>query len=312
MQLQLKRSLALAAAAAALLVACGDDGDDTGEAGASPGGREAPADAPEAIVSLSPTATEMLYAVGAGDQVVAVDDQSDFPEGVPVTDLSGYEPNLEAIAGYEPDLVVASDLPEDIATGLEAIEIEVLDISAAVTLDDTYAQLAEVGIATGHEDEAADVVAQMRSDIDELAASVPERDAAPTYYHELDETLYSATSETFIGELYALAGLENVADPADPSGEFGGYPQLSSEFVVDADPDFVFLADGECCGQDATTFAARPGFADLTAVRDRNVVLVDEDMASRWGPRAVDFLRSVIEATSGATDEATTPAEVGG
>lgn len=312
MQLQLKRSLALAAAVAALLVACGDDGDDTGEAGASPGGGEAAADAPEAIVSLSPTATEMLYAVGAGDQVVAVDDQSDFPEGVPVTDLSGYEPNLEAIAGYEPDLVVASDLPEDIATGLEAIDIEVLDITAAATLDDAYAQLAEVGIATGHEDEAADVVAQMRSDIDELTASVPERDAAPTYYHELDETLYSVTSGTFIGELYGLAGLENVADAADPDGEFGGYPQLSSEFVVAADPDYVFLADGECCGQDAATFAARPGFSDLTAVRDGNVVLVDEDMASRWGPRAVDFLRSVIEATSGATAEATTPAEVGG
>lgn len=308
--MQIKRSLALAAVAAALLAACGDDGGD--EVDASSGDGEPAADAPAAIVSLSPTATEMLYAVGAGDQVVAVDDQSDFPDGVPVTDLSGYEPNVEAIAGYEPDLVVASDLPEDISAGLEAIDIEVLDLSAAVTLDDTYAQLADVGIATGHEDEAADVVAQMRSDIEELAASVPEREEAPTYYHELDETLYSVTSETFIGDLYSLAGLENVADPADPNGEFGGYPQLGPEFLVDADPDFVFLADGECCAQDATTFAARPGFADMTAVRDGNVVVVDEDMASRWGPRSVDFLRSIIEATSDATAGATAPAGVGG
>ncbi len=306
MQLHAKRSLALATAAAALLVACGGDGDD---ADASAGGDDgAAADVPEAIVSLSPTATEILYAVGAGDQVVAVDFQSDFPEGVPVTDLSGYEPNVEAIAGYEPDLVVATDLPEDISTGLEAIEIEVLDLHAAVTLDDTYAQLAEVGAATGHEDEAADAVAQMRSDIEELVASVPEREVAPTYYHELDETLYSVTSETFIGEIYSLAGLENAADPADPNGEFGGYPQLSPEFVVDADPDFVFLADGECCAQDATTFAARPGFADMAAVRNGNVVVVDEDMASRWGPRTVDFLRSIIEATS----DTAAPAGVGG
>ena len=111
--MQLTRSLALATAAAVLLVACGDDDTDT-DAGATPAGEETAADAPEAIVSLSPTATEMLYAVGAGDQVVAVDDQSDFPEGVPVTDLSGYEPNVEAIAGYQPDLVVASELPEDV------------------------------------------------------------------------------------------------------------------------------------------------------------------------------------------------------
>ena len=296
--MQLTRSLALATAAAVLLVACGDDDTDT-DAGATPAGEETAADAPEAIVSLSPTATEMLYAVGAGDQVVAVDDQSDFPEGVPVTDLSGYEPNVEAIAGYQPDLVVASELPEDVTAGLEALDVEVLDIPSAVTLDDTYAQLADVGVATGHEDEAADLVAEMREDIDELAASVPDRDAAPTYYHELDDTLYSVTSETFIGEIYSLAGLENVADAADPEGEFGGYPQLSPEFIVDADPDFVFLADGECCAQDATTLAARPGFADLSAVREGHVVVVDEDVASRWGPRVVDFLRTVIEATAG-------------
>jgi iron complex transport system substrate-binding protein len=301
--MQLKRSLALATAAAVLLVACGDDDPESGPDAAD----AADADAPQAIVSLSAAATEMLYAVGAGDQVVAVDEQSDYPEGVPVTDLSGYEPNVEAIATYEPDLVVANDLPEDVTAGLEALDVEVLNISAAVTLDDTYAQLAELGVATGHEDEAADLVAQMRRDIEELAASVPEREVAPTYYHELDDTLYSVTSDTFIGEIYSLAGLENVADAADPDGELGGYPQLSPEFLVDADPDFVFLADGECCGQDATTFAARPGFADMSAVRDGRVIVVDEDVASRWGPRVVDFLRTIIEATAGV--EVAAPAE---
>ena len=301
--MQLKRSLALATAAAVLLVACGDDDPESGPDAADAAG----ADAPQAIVSLSAAATEMLYAVGAGDQVVAVDEQSDYPEGVPVTDLSGYEPNVEAIATYEPDLVVANDLPEDVTAGLEALDVEVLNISAAVTLDDTYAQLAELGVVTGHEDEAADLVAQMRRDIEELAASVPEREVAPTYYHELDDTLYSVTSDTFIGEIYSLAGLENVADAADPDGELGGYPQLSPEFLVDADPDFVFLADGECCGQDATTFAARPGFADMSAVRDGRVIVVDEDVASRWGPRVVDFLRTVVEATAGV--EVAAPAE---
>ena len=127
---------------------------------------------------------------------------------------------------------------------------------------------------------------------------MPERDAAPTYYHELDDTLYSVTSSTFIGELYALAGLANIADEADPDGEFGGYPQLSAELIVAADPDFVFLADTECCGQTAETLAARPGFADLSAIADGNVVELSDDIASRWGPRVVDLLATIVEATA--------------
>ena len=297
-----KRSLALAAAAAALLTACSDDDTDTAETGAGPtqeaDGGDSASDAPERIVSLSPTATEMLFAIGAGDQVVAVDDQSDFPEGVPTTDLSGYEPNVEAIATYEPDLVVTSGVADDVAGGLEALDVEVLTLPAAATLEDTYSQLADLGIATGHEDEAADVVASIRSDIEELAADVPERDEAPTYYHELDDTLYSVTSATFIGEIYALAGLENVADAADPEGDLGGYPQLSAEFLVAADPDFVFLADTECCAQNADTLAARPGFAGLRAIAEGHVVELDDDVASRWGPRVVDFLRTIVEATA--------------
>jgi len=85
---------------------------------------------------------------------------------------------------------------------------------------------------------------------------------------------------------------------ADPDGELGGFPQLSAEFLVSADPDFIFLADTLCCGQDATTVAARPGFADLTAVRDGRVVELSDDIASRWGPRVVEFLATIVEATA--------------
>jgi iron complex transport system substrate-binding protein len=296
-----RAAVALASVVAlAGLAACGDDPEDTAETGNAPAPSETTGEdaAPQRIVSLSPTATEMLFAIGAGDQVVAVDDQSDFPAGVPTTDLSGYEPNLEAIIEYEPDLVVASDLPEEVVTGLEAVDATVLLLPAAVELDDAFDQIGELAVATGHEDEGADVVAEMRSDIDELVADVPVRDEAPTYYHELDDTLYSVTSSTFIGQLYELAGLENVADEADPDGEFGGYPQLSAEFLVTADPDFIFLADTECCGQDASTLAERPGFAALGAVSGGRVVELSDDVASRWGPRVVDLLRTIVEATA--------------
>lgn len=214
-----------------------------------------------------------------------------------MTDLSAYEPNIEAIATYEPDLVVISaDGSSEIAAGLEQVGIEVLSLPAATTLDDTYDQLAQLGDVTGHRDEADDLIEGMQADIKELSEEVPERSTPLTYFHELDSTLYSVTSDTFIGELYAMAGLQNVADPADADGQAGGYPQLSAEFLVEADPDLIFLADTKCCQQTAETFAARPGFAGLRAVTNGNVVLLDDDIASRWGPRVVDFLRTIIDA----------------
>ena len=253
---------------------------------------------PEAIVSLSPSATEMLYAIAAGDQVKAVDDNSNFPPDAPMTDLSAFDPNVESVIAQEPDLVVLSDDVNDVVAGLEAAGIPTIALPAASVIDDVYTQIEVLGAATGHVGSAAELVATMQADIEELAARAPEGDEALTYYHELDDQLFSVTSSTFIGEIYALAGLENVADAADPAGDAGGYPQLSAEFLVDADPDLIFLADTKCCGQDATTLAARPGFDQLTAVQQGRVVELDDDIASRWGPRIVDFLAAIVNATT--------------
>ncbi len=240
------------------------------------------------IVSLSPTATEMLFAVGAGDLVAAVDEFSYYPDQAPVTDLSGYEPNVEAIAGYEPTLVVSSAEIE----GLDAVGIENLVLPAAVTLDDVYAQIEQVGEATGHVADAAELVAEMQVDVDAVLASLPELEEPLTYYHELDNTLYSVTSNTFVGEIYAMLGLVNAADAADPDGEFFGYPQLSEEFLLASDPDVIFLADTLCCDQSAETVAARPGWEQLTAVASGNIVELNDDVVSRWGPRVVDFIEA--------------------
>lgn len=251
---------------------------------------------PERIVSLSPVVTEMLFAIDAGDQVVAVEEQSNYPPEAPTTTLSGFEPNIEAIAKFEPDLVVISDDLGDVEKSLNALDIAVIRTPAAQTLDDTYAQLEQLGVATGNVAEAAELVASMQSEIEELVASVPDFEQPPTYYHELDQTYFSVTSETFIGEIYGLAGLENIADEAKGAGS--QYPQLSAEFIVNADPDIIFLADTKCCGQSSETVANRPGWDEITAVKTGAVVEVDDDIASRWGPRIVDFFRIVVEATS--------------
>jgi len=249
-----------------------------------------PAPPAKRIVSMSPTATEMLFAIGAGGQVVAVDSNSNYPKQAPRTSLSAYQPNLEAIAGYKPDLVVYSDDPGELAAGLAKLGIPALKQPAATRLDDTYAQLDQLGRATGHVAEAGKVVATMRAEIAKIvAAGRPERHL--TYYHELDKNLYTATSKTFIGQLYGLLGMENIADLADKAKT--GYPQLSAEYVVKADPDLIFLADTKCCGQSAKTVAARDGWDQITAVRSDGVVELDDDVASRWGPRVVDFLKII-------------------
>lgn len=249
---------------------------------------------PEAIVSLSPTATEMLFAIGAGGQVKAVDDQSNHPPEAPMSDLSGFTPNVEAIIGMAPDLVVGSDAPQDLLDGLAKVDVPVIVLPAAETLQDSYEQLATLGEATGQQGGADKVVTQMRTRIEQIVAELPERPTKPTYFHELDDTLYSATSKTFIGSLYSMVGLQNVADAADKDGT--GYPQLSVEYLVQADPDLIFLADTKCCGQTAATVAARPGWSGLKAVTSGSVIELDDDIASRWGPRVVDQLETVADA----------------
>jgi iron complex transport system substrate-binding protein len=257
---------------------------------------------PERIISLSPTATEMLFAIGADDQVIAVDDQSNFPPDAPTTDLSGFEPNVEAIASYEPDLVVYSTEPGDLGSTLEGLGITTMLLPAATTLEDAYEQLDQLGRATGNAEPATAVVDDMRTEVDSIVSSVEMPQPPLTFYHELDDTYYSVTSKTFIGQLYGLVGLENIADAADDGS--GGYPQLSAEYVIRADPDLIFLADTKCCGQSAATVAERPGWDSITAVRRRDVVPLDDDVASRWGPRIVEYLRTIADAVSDVEAEA--------
>jgi len=251
------------------------------------------------IVSLSPSATEILFAIGAGPQVTAVDEFSNYPADAPtVAGLSGYTPNVEAIAEFAPDLIVASAPIE----GIDVLGAPVIVQGAAVTIDDVYDQIAELGLETGHADEAAALIASMRADIDEIVASLEPTDGTPmTFFHELDDTLYSVTSATFIGEMYSTVGLQNVADAADPDGASFGYPQLSEEFLVTANPDIIFLADANCCGQTPEIVAERPGWDAISAVQNGNIVVLDEDVASRWGPRVVELLGTLRDAANAAS-----------
>src|SRR5215207_8782506 len=256
-----RRSVAATLLGAFLLTGCGQgSSDDTASTedqstGAFPvtvaagnGDVTIPA-RPKRIVSLAPTSTEMLFAIGAGKQVVAADELSNYP--------------------------------------------------AEATLDDTYDQLTDLGTATGHRTEAGKVAADMKSKIDEIVAKTPKPAAPLRYYHELDTTYFSVTSKTFLGQVYGRFGLTNIADAADPKGT--GYPQLSAEYVVQANPDLVFLGDTKCCAQTAATVAKRPAWGNMTAVKNGGIVELDDDIASRWGPRVVELVQVVADAVGKAS-----------
>jgi iron complex transport system substrate-binding protein len=258
---------------------------------------------PARIISLDPTATEDLYGVGAGKQVVAVDDDSDYPVGVPKTSLSGLTPSIEAIAKYNPSLVVASQDSGGLVAGLAKLGIPVLIEPAAATLAAAYAQIDQIGQATGHTGQAESLVASMKKQIAGYVAQAGADHPGLTYYYELSANpYYSATSTTFIGQVVGLFGLKNIADRADKASD-GGYPELSQEYIVAAKPQVIFLADNEAAdgGQSPAVVVKRPGWSGIPAVASHEVIGLNDDVASRWGPRLPLLVAEIAQAVEQAS-----------
>lgn len=298
-----------------LFAACGADPDNTKPATTEPGVAEttAPTDstaaeveseqadakkvAGERIVSLSATATEMIYALGAQDQLVAVDNFSNYPQEAAdfATKIDAFEPSVEAIAELDPTVVLLTYDPGDLQAQLEKLGIKVWFGAAAATLDDTYQQITELGDLTTKVDEAAALVESMKTEIEATITGMELPDAPVSYYYELDDTFFSITSNTFIGQLMSRFMLQNVADTAEAGND---YPQLSAEAIISSNPQMIFLADTKCCKQTAETVGARAGWDVIDAVANGNVVELDDDLASRWGPRVVDLVKVVAEAVT--------------
>ena len=247
---------------------------------------------------MSPTHTEMLFAIGAGDQVVAVDNLSNFPAeaAAVVTDLSAYEPNVEAVAGYEPDLVVTDGTNPDFLAQLDSLDIPHWEGTAAVGLGDVYDQIEQLGAMTGHVAEAAELVAQMQTDVDEIVAAVPPTEAPLSYYHELDDTYFSR----HVGHVHRSGLLAARAAQHRRRGRVRRRPVPAAERRVHHldQPGSHLPRRHEVLRQNAETVAARPGWDAITAVTDGAVIALDDDIASRWGPRVVDLLRTVADAVT--------------
>ena len=250
---------------------------------------------PKRIISLSPSATEILYAIGSGKQVIAVDDLSNYPSEAPMTKLSAFNPNVEALLNYKPDLIILNaDATKalEVKAALEKLKIKVFLESAPKTLREAYLEITALGRATGKISGAQSVVSDMKKKIS-TAIKAGRTSKKISFFHELDNTLYTATSDTFIGKVYKDFNLINIADPA-ATADSAGYPQLQSEYVIKANPKIVFLADAQY-GESLATLTQRPGWSGIAAVKNKNVVALPEDIPSRWGPRLVDFYQFIAD-----------------
>jgi iron complex transport system substrate-binding protein len=244
----------------------------------------------------------MLYAIGAGDQVVAVDSYSTFPAETAskVTKMSAYEPSLEAILAYEPDVVLISNDMNKITEQLESIssrKITVWTGAAAATLDDVYKQITELGTLTGRDEDAETLIESMKARIAKATENISAPMSPKSYFYELDNTLYSLTSNTFVGALLKPFGFTNIADGVEAGND---YPQLNAEVIAKANPSIIFLADTKCCAQNAAEVSKRPGWAGIDAVKNGQIVELDDDVASRWGPRVVDLVEQFAAAIAAA------------
>lgn len=244
---------------------------------------------PDRIISLSPTATEMLFAIGAGGNVVAVDSHSNFPKDAPLTNLSALEPNLEAIASYEPDLVIIAFEIGNLKVDLNAVGIEVLMLPATPTVEDALKQILEIGDITGNEENAEKLVVKIRSQIKTISL---QRAGKPKFsvYHELDENYYSPSTWSFLGNIYDILGFKNIADEADTAKT--GYPKLSAEYIMVSNPDIIVTSGLKNNKQ--LKFASRAGWNAIKAVQNEAIISVEPDIAGRWGPRLIDFCEQII------------------
>jgi iron complex transport system substrate-binding protein len=248
---------------------------------------------PTKIISLSPSATEIFYAIGAGSQILAVDDYSNYPANAPVSEISGYQPNVEAILAKKPDLVllqVNSTKAPQVRNALVKLGIPVLMQPAPATLNDVYAENAILGKVTNRQAGAAKLNAAMAKSIKDILAKA-KKSSKIRIFHELDDTYYSATSETFIGKVYKDFGAVNIADEAS-GADNSGYPQLSAEYLLKSDPQVIFLADAQY-GVTADSVSKRAGWSQISAVKNQKIVELPADVPSRWGPRLVDFYKLI-------------------
>lgn len=251
---------------------------------------------PRRIISLSPSTTELLFAIDAGDLIVGATEHCDFPaaaNGLPrvgggtLTSIS-----REMIVSLEPDLVIAKwDSHEPLVKTMELLEIPIL-MMGADSIDDIFADARTLGGLTNHAKDAESLVDQMQSRLETLTACVrgiPDSERRTVFYEVWDDPLMTAGPNSFIGELLEIGGMKNIFADAKQR-----YPKISSEVAVARRPDVILAPSTHATRVSIDSLRQRQGWQDIPAIRDDAVFLIDGDQVSRCGPRVINALEEMI------------------
>ena len=245
-------------------------------------------EAPQRIVSLSAAATEVLYAVGAGPQVVATDNYSDYPEEAQDTaKLDAYQPNVEAIVAVEADLIILAHDQDNIVEALDRLGENALLLEVPDSIDGVMEQVRLLARVTGHAEAGERLAGDMGDRIEAVTAKLSDIEEGPRIYHELDNTFFTAAPGSFVGGFYGLLKAPNIAEGAPTA-----YPQLTQEEILDRDPEVIILANADA-GESPETVGARPGWGVISAVKNDRIHAIDADILSRPGPRVVEGLEQL-------------------
>jgi iron complex transport system substrate-binding protein len=296
-------ALILTVAGALALAGCGSDAGTGGEASPAASASSGPItvtdgtgttvtmDRPAArIVSLAPANTEIAYAIGAGDKMVAGTSYDDYPEEATSLPKIGdfANPNVEKIASFEPDLVLAAGgIQDKLRSKLEKLGMKVYVVDPK-TYDGVMTDITNLGQLTGSTEQAQQVADTMQTAKDDVQAQVASASRPATFLEIYSKPLMTAGSETFIDDMIALAGGTNLGATAGP-----GFPTFSTEVLFKDDPD-VYIADSGSMSKPGD-ITKRAGFDVLTAVKDGHVYVIDDNLIARPGPRLAQGLQELVK-----------------
>lgn len=248
---------------------------------------------PQRIVSLSPSITEVLFGIGAGDRLVGATKYCDYPSAanqIPRVGGGTMESlNQEMIVALQPDLVLCKwDSHQPLLRNLERLGISVLALGPE-NLAQLYEETRLLGQITGHSPQAEALIQSMQQRVAAIVERVPEGDGPKVFYQVWDEPLMTAGRDSFIGELLGLAGARNVFAESRIA-----YPKVNPEVVVAGDPDVILAPGSHGAPVSVESILSRPGWSDVRAIRKKRVYVLDRDTISRCGPRLVDALEEIV------------------
>lgn len=241
------------------------------------------------VVSLSTTHTEIIQVLGGESLLVGVDSFSETE--LPIEKIDAFTVTAEALVELDPDLVVVAFDFNGIIEGLEGLEINYALLPPARDFEDVYTQIEEIGTLINKSDESLELVSAMQRDVEEIIENFSSENIS--VFHEIGFTygIYTINENSFIGEIYNLLGINNVANlKEDPFGS--GYPEFSEEEVLASNPNLIVVGHSDYLNKDLST---RVGWEEITAVQSGNVFFLDENLANNWGASTVDLLNTLSE-----------------